>query len=108
VEHRSPFSRDAEVLVVGCHGFEKAVKGKNGFVCIVARSWISAPDSDFWNPKVRVPMCVNAAAPHSYFLRITRITDLILAGRTQPQMTETIVAAIDKKRTAGYGIRGAT
>ncbi len=32
-------SRDAEVLVLGRHGFETAVKGKNGFVCIVERSW---------------------------------------------------------------------
>jgi hypothetical protein len=31
-------SRDAEVLVLGRHGFETAVKGKNGFVCIVERS----------------------------------------------------------------------
>lgn len=28
-------SRDAEVLVLGRHGYETAVKGKNGFVCIV-------------------------------------------------------------------------
>jgi hypothetical protein len=98
---RSPapesISRDAEVLVLGRHGFETAVKGKNGFVCIVARSWTSAPDSDFWNPKVRVPMCVNAAAARSYFLRIIKRTDLILAGHTKAQMIETIAAAIDKK-----------
>jgi hypothetical protein len=90
-------SRDAEVLVLGRHGFETAVKGKNGFVCIVGRSWTSAADADFWDPKVRVPMCVNAAAAHSYLLRITKITELILAGRTQAQMTETIAAAIAKK-----------
>ncbi|HEV8076371.1 MAG TPA: hypothetical protein VGP66_11005 [Candidatus Acidoferrum sp.] len=90
-------SRDAEVLVLGRHGFETAVKGKNGFVCIVGRSWTSAADADFWDPKVRVPMCVNAAAAHSYLLRITRITELMLAGRTQAQMTEAIAAAIDKK-----------
>jgi len=48
-------SRNAEVLVLGRHGFETAVKGKNGFVCIVGRSWTSAPDPDFWNAKVRVP-----------------------------------------------------
>jgi hypothetical protein len=90
-------SRDAEVLVLGRHGFETTVKGKNGFVCIVARSWTSAPDSDFWNPKVRVPMCVNAAAARSYFLRIIKRTDLILAGHTKAQMIETIAAAIDKK-----------
>jgi hypothetical protein len=90
-------SRDAEVLVLGRHGFETAVKGKNGFVCIVGRSWTSAADADFWDPKVRVPMCVNAAAAHSYLLRFTRITELILAGRTQAQMTAAIAAAIDKK-----------
>src|SRR3984957_12097544 len=55
-------SGDAEVLVLGRHGFETAVKGKNGFVCIVERSWTSAPDPDFWNPKVRTPICFNAAA----------------------------------------------
>jgi hypothetical protein len=90
-------SRDAEVLVLGRHGFETAVKGKNGFVCNVGRSWTSAADADFWDPKVRVPMCVNAAAAHSYLLRFTRITELILAGRTQAQMTAAIAAAIDKK-----------
>ena len=31
-------SRDAEVMVLGSHGYETAVKGKNGFVCIVERS----------------------------------------------------------------------
>ena len=90
-------SRDAEILVLGRHGFETAVKGKNGFVCIVGRSWTSAADADFWDPKVRVPICVNAAAAHSYLLRVTRITELILAGRTKNQVDETIAAAIDKK-----------
>jgi hypothetical protein len=90
-------SRDAEVLVLGRHGFETAIKGKNGFVCIVGRGWTSAADPDFWNPKVRVPMCVNAAAARSYLLRITRITDLALAGRTLAQVNEAIAAAIAKK-----------
>jgi hypothetical protein len=90
-------SRDAEVLVLGRHGFETAVKGKNGFVCIVGRSWTSAADADFWDPRVRVPMCVNAAAAHSYLLRLTRITELILGGRTKDQTDTAIAAAIDKK-----------
>src|SRR5437764_592252 len=66
-------SRDADVMVLGRHGFATAVKGKNGFVCIVGRGWTSAADPDFWNPKVRVPMCVNAPAARSYLLRITKI-----------------------------------
>jgi hypothetical protein len=90
-------SRDAAVLVLGRHGFETAVKGNNGFVCIVGRSWTSAADADFLDPKVRVPMCVNAAAARSYLLRITRIAELILAGRTKAQMEETIAAAVEKK-----------
>ena len=90
-------SRDAEVLVLGRHGFETAVKGKNGFVCIVERSWTSAPDPDFWNPKVRTPICYNAAAARSFLLRNLRRTDLILAGRTQAQVDDAIAAAVAKK-----------
>lgn len=90
-------SRDAEVLVLERHGFETAVKGKNGFVCIVERSWTSAPDPDFWNPKVRTPICYNAPAARSVLLRNMKRTGLILAGRTKDQVDEAIVAAVDKK-----------
>ncbi len=90
-------SRDAEVLVLGRHGFETAVKGTNGFVCIVGRSWTSAADADYWDPKVRVPMCVNAAAARSYLLRVTKETEWGLAGRTPAQMTESITAAMARK-----------
>jgi len=91
-------SRDAEVLVLGRHGYETAVKGKNGFVCMVERSW-TAPidDPGFWNPKGRAPICLNAAAARSYLPRTIKKTDLILAGRTKAQMIETIAAAVDSK-----------
>lgn len=89
-------SRDADVLVLGRHGFETAVKGSNGFVCIVERGWTAAPDPDFWNPRVRVPMCDNAAAARSYLLRTIKTTDLVLAGRTKAQIDEAIDAAVDK------------
>jgi hypothetical protein len=90
-------SGDAEVLVLGRHGFETAVKGKNGFVCFVGRGWSSAADADYWNPKVRVPICVNAAAARTYLLRITKITDLALAGQTLDQVNEAIAAALARK-----------
>lgn len=89
-------SRDAEVQVLRRHGFETAVTGKNGFVCIVGRGWTSAADADFWNPKVRVPMCVNAAA-RPYLLRITKETGWILAGQTKAQLNEAVAAAIARK-----------
>src|SRR5215469_11432292 len=90
-------SRDADVLVLGRHGFETAVKGKNGFVCIVERSWTSAADAYFWNPKVRTPICYNPAAAHSLLPLNIKRTDLILAGRTKTQTDEATVAAVDKK-----------
>jgi hypothetical protein len=90
-------SRDAEVMILGLHGFETAVKGKNGFVCVVGRSWTSTVDAEFWNPKVRVPACVNAAAARSYLLRVTKETEWGLAGRTPAQMNEAIAAAIVRK-----------
>ncbi len=92
-------AHDAEVQVLGRHGFETAVKGTNGFVCIVARGWTSAADPDFWNPKVRVPMCFNAAAAHSYLVRLAKETEWGLAGRTQAQMTESVKAALAKKES---------
>jgi len=90
-------ARDAEVQVLGRHGFETAVKGKNGFVCVVGRGWTSAADADFWNPKVRVPLCVNAAAARSYLVRVTKETEWGLAGRTQAQINAYIPAALAKK-----------
>lgn len=91
-------SRDAEVLVLGPHGYESAIPGKNGFVCIVERSWTSPIDApEFWNPKTRAPICLNAAAARSYLPRTIKRTDLMLAGRTKAQMIEAITAAIANK-----------
>ena len=91
-------SRDAEVLVLGPHGYETAIQGKNGFLCMVERSWTSPiDDPGFWNPKGRAPICFNAAAARSVVPRTIKKTELIIAGRTKAQMMEAIIAAIDKK-----------
>jgi hypothetical protein len=90
-------AHDAEVQVLGRHGFETAVKGTNGFVCFVGRSWTAAADADYWNPKVRVPMCVNAPAARSYLVHVSKATDMGLAGRTLAQMNEAIADAVAKK-----------
>src|SRR5208282_1610611 len=91
-------SGDAEVLVLGKHGYETAVQGKNGFVCLVERSWtagINAPD--FWNPTLRGPLCLNPPAVRSYLPRTIKKAELVAAGRTKAQIFEVIAAAIDKK-----------
>jgi hypothetical protein len=91
-------SHDAEVLVLGPHGYETAVKGTNGFLCMVERSW-SAPldDSNFWNPKLRGPICFNPPAVRSYVPQTLRKTRLILATRSKTEMAREIKAAFDHK-----------
>jgi len=91
-------SGDAEVMVLGRHGYETAVKGKNGFVCLVQRSW-SAPmnDPEFWNPKTRAPICFNPPGARFNIPLTSKKTELILAGRSKAQMFEEIKTALDKK-----------
>jgi hypothetical protein len=91
-------SSDAEVLVLGRNGYETAVKGKNGFVCMVERSWTAGiDDPDFWNPKLRGPICLNPAAARSYLPLTIKKTELVLAGLSKAQMVESIKAGLDKK-----------
>jgi hypothetical protein len=91
-------SQDAGVLVMGRHGYDNAAKGTNGFVCVVQRSWTAGiDDPDFWNPKVRSPICFNPAAVRSFLPQTIRKTELILAGRSKAQMADDIKAALDKK-----------
>ena len=91
-------SGDAEVMVLGRHDYETAGKGKNGFVCMVLRSWTAGIDEpDFWNPKLRAPHCFNPPAVRSYLPIILKKTDLVLAGRSKAQMAEAIDAAFEKK-----------
>jgi hypothetical protein len=92
-------SHDADVMVLGRHGYETAVKGKNGFVCMVERSWSAGfDDPDFWNPKVRAPICFNApAARYNLPLTIKR-TGLILSGQSKAQISKAIEAAFDTKQ----------
>jgi len=91
-------SRDADILVLGRHGYETAVKGKNGFVCFVQRSWAAGPDDpEFWNPKLRSPICLNPPAVQSFLPLIIKKTEWVLAGRSKAQISEDLQAAFDKK-----------
>ena len=91
-------SKDADVMVFGPKGYEIAVKGRNGFVCLVHRSWTSGNDDpEFWNSKRRGPMCLNAAAAESYLPNTIMRTNLALAGRSKAQIFAAIQAAFEKK-----------
>ncbi len=91
-------SRDAAVLVLGLHGYETAVQGKNGFVCLVERAWSSGiDDPGFWNPKLRGPLCLNPPAARSYLPLTLKKTELVLAAHSNAKMVDNIKAAFDKK-----------
>ena len=91
-------SQDAEIMVLGRQGYETAVKGKNGFVCLVWRSWAAGiEDPEFWNPKQRGPVCLNPAGARFNLPLTAKRTALILAGRSKAQMFDDMKAAFDKK-----------
>ena len=91
-------SGDATVVVLGRHGYETAVQGKNGFVCIVERSWNNLFDSrEFWNPKVRGADCLNPPAARSVLAIMYLRARLALAGLSKTEMIANIKAGYDKK-----------
>jgi hypothetical protein len=88
-------ARDATVLVLGKQGYETAVQGTNGFTCLVERSWMSPLDSpDFWNPKLRGPICYNPPAVRSILPYTINRTKLVLAGLTKPQLKASLERAV--------------
>jgi hypothetical protein len=91
-------SGDATVLVLGRRGYETAIKGKNGFVCLVERGWTSPFDStDFWNPRLRGPVCYNPPAAQSVLPFTMKRTALALAGQPKDAMLETVKTAVARK-----------
>ena len=74
------------------------MKGKNGFVCIVERGWTAAIDfPEFWNPKLRGPLCLNPAAARTYLPLTLKKTEWALAGQSNTQIADHLKAAFDKK-----------
>jgi len=88
----------AEVMVLRRDGYATAVKGKNGFLCIVERAWgKSTDDPEFWNPKMRAPHCFNPQAAKT-FLRIYLMkTEMVLAGKTRAEILKATTAALDSR-----------
>jgi hypothetical protein len=91
-------SDDATIMVLGRDGYEVAAKGRNGFVCLVERSWMSPLDfPEFWNPKMRGPVCYNPPAARSILPDTLMRTALALAGRSKPAMLDALKSAVARK-----------
>jgi hypothetical protein len=92
-------SRDATILILGRQGYETAVRGKNGFVCMVERSWMAQFDSpEYWNPKIRGAECLNRQAARS-IVPITELrTRMVMAGHSKAEIVSATKAAFGKKQ----------
>ncbi|THD64493.1 MAG: hypothetical protein E8A49_02235 [Phenylobacterium sp.] len=91
----------AEVMILGDRGYETAVKGDNGFVCLVERAWASGfADPGFWNPKMRGPICYNAAAARTVLPTDFLRTGWVLAGVSRTEMAERTKAAVAAHKIA--------
>lgn len=94
----SSISGDATIMVLKQHGYETAVKGENGFVCIVERSWMAPFDfPEFWNPKMRGPICFNPAAVRAVLPYTYKRTEMILAGLPKDQVIASLKQVVAKK-----------
>jgi hypothetical protein len=91
----------ATVIVLGRQGYTTAVRGTNGFLCYVERSWAKDTDApDFWDPKMRAPNCFNAAAARSVTQLYLMKTRLVLAGKSKTEIAQVIAAALGRKGPA--------
>jgi hypothetical protein len=80
-------SDEADILVLSKQGYETAMKGKNGFVCLVERSWdADFNDPVFWNPKIRGADCLNPEAARTVLPHFRERASWALSGLSKAEM----------------------
>ena len=95
----SEVSERAAVLVLTAKGYVEASHGTNGFTCVVMRSFAAAPnDPEFWNPRVRAPLCFNPPAARTVLPAFLAQIDWALAGATPGDLNARIKQAYAEKR----------
>ena len=88
-------SRDATILVLGRQGYETAVEGRNGFVCMVGRAWGAAFDwAEFWSPKVRAADCMNPQAARSILPVAYLRARMAMSGRSKADILADVREAV--------------
>ena len=85
-------------MVLGRKGFTTAVKGTNGFLCLVERSWGASTDApEFWNSKIRSPICFNPQAARTFARIFLMKTQLVLEGKSKAEILAATNSALDQK-----------
>src|SRR5260370_40286105 len=92
-------SSDATVLILGRQGYETAVEGRNGWVCMAERGWMGMFDwPEFWNPKVRAADCLNPQAARSILPIADLRARMAMAGRSKAEIVSALKAAFQNKQ----------
>lgn len=89
-------SGHASVMVLAKRGYITAVKGTNGFVCLVTRPWdndVDVSSAIFWDTKFHAPFCLNPAAVQSVLPLYLMRTQWVVGGASQKQIGEREKAA---------------
>ena len=95
----SNVSENATVLVLTPKGYTEAVRGTNGFTCIVMRSFAAAPDDpQFWDTHISAPHCFNPPAARTVLPAVLAQIDWALAGATPAELNARMKKAYADKR----------
>jgi hypothetical protein len=90
-------SNHATIMILTARGYTLALKGRNGFTCLVERAFGHANTAASWNLKVQDPTCYNAAASQTVLLYTLKRTALALDGASGAQIEQAISEAIAAK-----------
>jgi hypothetical protein len=84
-------SAHATVKVLTSKGFEPAVKGDNGFTCVVLRSWSAAPDEkSTYYARIRSAICFDPVASRTVLPAEELRTKLGLEGKSPEQIAQEV------------------
>src|SRR5204863_8279004 len=83
----------AAVFILTRDGYIEAGKGSNGFACLVARSFEGSlgDTASWWNPRVRAPHCLNAAAVRTVLPEMQRRAALVMKGLPAAEVVKGIL-----------------
>jgi hypothetical protein len=91
----APVSTDAGLFLLQGDGYHRVRTSKNGFNCLVLRSW-TQPVSDaerYYDPRLLAPICYSPGATSTVMQREIEIARLVLAGRSIAETQRAVDAA---------------
>jgi hypothetical protein len=98
-------SDSATVLVLERTGYVEAVRGTNGFTCVVIRPpfILDARDSTAWETRARAPHCFNPAATVSILEEMKLRSRLVMAGTPPEEIARQVTRALERRTIPAPG-----